>query len=260
MQKLRKNIIPNTDINLSLIGLGTVKFGRNTQVKYPHAFEIPSLAKIINLIHLAKDLGINTLDTAPAYGDSEQKLGEIFTDKSNNINRQDWVLITKAGESFINNQSVYNFSAEYINNSINNSLKNLNTDYIDILLIHSNGSDNLIADNQELWQLLEKRKKQGDIKAFGVSSKTVDGGLACLRQSDLAMVTYREDYIDEKPLLDYAYNNNKGIILKKVINSGHNSPKESIRFAKNHPAVSSMILGTINPSHLKENIESIYLY
>jgi len=253
---LKLNSLGNSDLKLSLLGLGTVKFGRNTEVKYPESFEIPSIDKIIDLLNLAQSLGINTLDTAPAYGDSEIKLGEIF---KKHLNRQDWVIITKAGEEFTNNQSFYNFDANYINNSINKSLKNLGASYIDIFLIHSDGSDEKIAHDDKLWTILEQRKQMGDIKAYGVSSKTIHGGLECLKRSDLAMVTYREDYQDELPLLDYALANNKGIILKKVLNSGHlkKSSQENLRFSASHPAVTSMIIGTINPKHLTENVKDL---
>ena len=258
---LPKRKLGNTDIELSLIGLGTVKFGRNTAVKYPESFNIPSLDQIISILELSRELGINTLDTAPAYGDSEIKLGKIFKDISisNAIARDNWVIITKAGEEFHNNISTYNFSADYISNSLDNSLRNLNTDHIDIFLIHSDGNDKLIADNDKLWQLLEYRKKQGDIKAYGVSSKTVDnGGLECLKRSDLAMVTYRQDYLDEKPLLDFALENQKGIILKKILNSGHlANTQDCLKFSSSHKAVSSMIIGSINPQHIRNNIASI---
>jgi len=254
---LEKRTLPNTDLELSLLGLGTVKFGRNTQVKYPDSFELPSLEQIINLLELAQSNNINTLDTAPAYGDSEIKLGQIFKNKNNNIARDNWVIITKAGEEFKNKQSIYDFSANFINNSINNSLKNLNTDHLDILLIHSDGNDQAIADNDELWSLLETRKQMGDIKAYGVSSKTATGGIACLKRADLAMVTYRQDYLSELPLLDYAAQNNKGVILKKVLNSGHLSAEENLQFSAAHQAVTSMVVGTINPEHLLSNIRCL---
>lgn len=249
----------NTGIMLSKLGLGTVKFGRNTQVKYPHSFQVPSLLEITELLELSLELGINTLDTAPAYGDSEAKLGLVFADNSNSIKRENFKLISKAGEDFINNASIYNFSASHINTSIDNSLKNLNTDYLDILFIHSDGSDQDIANNDELWQALDKRKKQGDILAYGVSSKTLAGGLACLKKSDCAMITYREDYQDEKPLLAYAQEHNKGIILKKVLNSGHlgHSVAECLKFSGSHPAVTSMIIGTINQKHLCDLVKGL---
>lgn len=256
---LESNLLGNTNINISKIGLGTVKFGRNTAVKYPKPFNLPTLNEIISLLEFAQDLGINTLDTAPAYGDSEQKLGEIFR-KNSRLSRKNFNLITKAGEEFSNNQSHYNFDSKYINKSIDKSLTNLRTDYIDILLIHSDGNDQVIADNQELWSILNYRKQQGDIRAFGVSSKSCKGGLKCLAHSDLAMITYRQDYQDEQPILEYAQNNNKGIILKKVLNSGNsgNIPiSDRIRFANTHPAVNSLIIGTINPKHLKECADAI---
>ncbi len=256
IMQLRK--LGNTNLELSLIGLGTVKFGRNTDVKYPESYNLPSIDSIVDLLELSLSLGINTLDTAPAYGNSESILGSIF-EKYTNVNRENWILITKAGEDYINNESVYNFNAKHINNSINNSLKKLNTDFIDILLIHSDGNDLAIADNEDLWQLLETRKSMGDIRAYGVSSKTVDGGLKCLERSDLAMVTYREDYLEELPILDYAAKNNKGIILKKVLNSGHSQlPRKALQFSANHPAVTSMIIGTLNPNHLIYNINATF--
>lgn len=257
---IKKKLLGTTNISISKIGLGTVKFGRNTQVKYPQNFTIPDEKQIINILELCQEYGVNTLDTAPAYGDSEQKLGKLFKNNKH-INREDWVIIDKAGEIYSKNQSIYNFSAKFINDSIDNSLKNLNTDYIDILLIHSNGDDQKIADNCHLWQILEYRKQQGDVKAFGVSSKTINGGLACLAKSDVAMITYRKDYQDEIPLLDYALANNKGIILKKVLNSGHitaqNTAGDCLKFSSSHPAVDSMIIGTINPEHLIANIKAL---
>jgi len=73
------------------------------------------------------------------------------------------------------------------------------------------------------------------------------------------MVTYRKDYLDEKSLLDYAYKNKKNIILKKALNSGNNntSISENLKFCSDHPAVSSIIVGTINPDHLLSNIEAL---
>lgn len=260
---LPRTKLGNTDLELSLLGLGTVKFGRNTAVKYPTSFELPDTQHIIKLLSQAQELGVNTLDTAPAYGSSEQRIGKIFKE-NNDISRSDWILITKAGENYTSNISTYNFDTNYINHSLDNSLRTLNTDYIDIFLIHSDGSDQEIADNHELWELLAKRKQQGDIRSFGVSSKTVTGGLNCLKQSDLAMVTYRPDYLDEKPLLDYAAANNKGILLKKVLNSGHAALNEhkltandSLRFSSKHPAINSMIVGTINLLHLQSNVAAL---
>ena len=74
-----------TGLKISPLGLGTVKFGRNQGVKYPGGFEIPEEGDLASLVALAKDLGINLLDTAPAYGTSEERLGRLLKGQ-----RQDW--------------------------------------------------------------------------------------------------------------------------------------------------------------------------
>ena len=82
----------NTGINVSRLGLGTVKFGRNKGVKYPKGFELPSDKECAALLELSQELGINMLDTAPAYGTSEERLGKVLTGQ-----RDRWVIVGKAG-------------------------------------------------------------------------------------------------------------------------------------------------------------------
>ncbi|MES2607042.1 MAG: aldo/keto reductase, partial [Pseudomonadota bacterium] len=79
----------STGLQVSALGLGTVKFGRNSGVKYPTAFELPDDKAIRNLLALARELRINLIDTAPAYGTSEARIGELLTD------RKHWLLATK---------------------------------------------------------------------------------------------------------------------------------------------------------------------
>ena len=77
----------STGMSLSPLGLGTVKFGRNQGVKYPSHFDLPSDQQIRNLLAQAQDLGINLLDTAPAYGISEERLGPLLAGQ-----RADWLI------------------------------------------------------------------------------------------------------------------------------------------------------------------------
>ena len=67
-----------TGIEVGVLGLGTVKFGRDQGLKYPRGFTIPDDRAVRALLDLARDLGINLLDTAPAYGDSEARLGRLL--------------------------------------------------------------------------------------------------------------------------------------------------------------------------------------
>jgi predicted aldo/keto reductase-like oxidoreductase len=94
-----------------------------------------------------------------------------------------------------------------------------------------------------------------------MSTKTINGGLRALEQSDLAMVTYNQDYTDEQPVIDYAQKNKKGILVKKALGSGHHclagSTAESLRFVFKQEGVSSVLIGSINQNHIKENAEII---
>ena len=125
----------STGISVSLLGLGTVKFGRNAGVKYPGAFELPSDAGIAELLNEAKNLGINLIDTAPAYGSSETRIGEILKQRS------DWIISTKVGEKFEQGQSSFDFSATAARESVSRSLDRLQTDYLDVVMIHTNDDD-----------------------------------------------------------------------------------------------------------------------
>ena len=70
---LAKRPLGSTGIDVSSLGLGTVKFGRNQEVKYPTGFSLPVDRAIESLLDVARESGINLLDTAPAYGSSEQR-------------------------------------------------------------------------------------------------------------------------------------------------------------------------------------------
>jgi aryl-alcohol dehydrogenase-like predicted oxidoreductase len=253
-----KRALGSTGIDVSVLGLGTVKIGRNQQVKYPSGFEIPDDRAVIELFELARSLGINFIDTAPAYGSSEQRLGELLPD------RHDWVIVTKVGEIFENGVSRFDFSFEHTLNSVEHSLKKLRRDVIDVVLVHSDGNDMDIINNEPVFDALEVMKNQGLIKAYGMSSKTVDGGLWVVENCDVVMATANLEYHDEGPVLELAEQLNKGVIVKKGLQSGHADSASGgggVEQAFDHimhlPGVSSMIVGTINPSHLRDNVEII---
>lgn len=245
-----RRCLGQTGLNLSVLGLGTVKFGRNQGVKYPHGFDIPDMAHLKNLIATARDLGINTLDTAPSYGLSEERLGILLEGQ-----RDNWIIIGKAGEEFENGQSCYIFTPDHFEFSLERSLKRLKTDFLDILLIHSDGNDTDILNNDSLMQKMQDFKSRGLVRAIGASTKTVSGGIRALDLMDCVMVAYNPEYKDEEPVLAHAAKTGKGILIKKALGSGHINPATSpLAFALDHPGVTSAIVGTINPDHLRDNV------
>lgn len=250
---LRK--LGDTGIMVSCLGLGTVKFGRNQEVKYPQGFQIPGDREVENLLKLARDLGINFLDTAPAYGSSEQRLGRLLRD------REHWIIGSKVGEEFLSGKSQYRFDRESVQRSLERSLRDLRTDYLDLVLIHSDGNDMHILDSTDCVETLVKAKEKGLVRAIGISGKTVEGGIRALELMDVAMVTYNRTSTVEKPVIDHALAHNKGILIKKAFDSGHIAKGEddsrlALEFALTRAGVSSVIVGTINPRHLQSNVEN----
>ncbi|MDH4555065.1 aldo/keto reductase [Pseudomonas sp. BN417] len=246
----------DTGLLVSPLGLGTVKLGRDQGVKYPSGFTIPDDAEALQLLALARDLGINLIDTAPAYGRSEERLGPLLRGQ-----RQDWVIVSKVGEEFEGGVSRFDFSPEHTRFSVERSLKRLETDFIDLVLVHSDGNDLAILRDSGVYETLAELKQAGKIRAFGLSGKTVEGGLLALEQGDCAMVTYNLNEQAEKPVLDFALQQNKGILVKKGLASGHacldsgiDPVRASFELIFGHPGVTSAIIGTINPLHLTHNV------
>ena len=249
--------IGNTGVRVSPIGLGTVKFGRNQQVKYPHPFKIPDDKSVQRLMSEAHALGINVLDTAPAYGNSETRIGQLRP-----YGREDWAICTKVGEQFQNGQSYFDFSKTTTEKSIHQSLTNLKTDYLDIVFIHSNGADKEILQETDVLDTLLRLKVAGKIRAVGISSKTVEGGILAFEMGcDVVMTAYNPLYQEELPVIQKAEALNKGIFIKKALSSGHlqlykedNPIKTIFTHIFKESAVSCVTIGTINLKHLRQNV------
>jgi len=246
---LQKRRVGQSDIYVSLLGLGTVKLGRQSGVKYPHPFQLPTDKEVDHLLSVASELGINLLDTAPAYGTSEERLGKALKGQ-----RQQWVITTKVGEEFVDDASHFDFSAPTLCASVERSLKRLRTDYLDMVLVHSDGNDQSLIENDKVFTTLARLKKEGKLRAFGMSSKTIAGGLQAIDSSDVAMVTFNPDYTEERKVIAYAQQQKKGILIKKALASGHLSARDALQFVAQEEGITSIVIGTINVTHLRENV------
>ena len=247
----------NTDIHVSALSYGAIKMGRKQKIKYPSAYDLPSDKECSKIISLCKELGMNLIDTAPAYGSSEERLGKLLKGQ-----RQDWLLSSKVGEEFENAESSFNFTADWAEKSLERSLKRLGTDYLDILFVHSDGNDLDILARDEFIEKLYDFKKRGLVRAIGASTKTLEGGLKALELLDCAMISYNLNYRAQEAVIDYAHKHNKGIFLKKALASGHIVSEKNLEdpiqtsfdFTLKKSGVTSAVIASINPIHLKENV------
>lgn len=251
--------VGNSGVSLSALSLGTVKFGRNQGVKYPGSFELPDDRALEELLAVALENGVTTLDTAPAYGIAEERLGKLIKQ------RRQWQIISKAGEFFdpASGKSHYDFRPASLNKSLETTLRRLGTDHLDCWLLHSDGNDceNL---NDDVINTLLKAKQAGKARCVGASTKTIAGGRQALEQLDCIMMAASLEHKQEQALFRVAEQLNKGLLLKKIYDSGwaltqadkQQVMQKTLATLFDCPAVSSAVVGTINPVHLKENINA----
>jgi len=239
-----------TGLAVSAIGRGTTKLGRNTDVKYPERFALPSGEAVRELLETSLALGVNLIDTAPAYGESERRLGAFVEN-----NRDRIVLCTKCGERYQDGRSTYDFSATGIAASVEESLRRLRADTIDILLLHSHGRDIEILEQTDALEALLRLKKDGKARAVGISAKTEAGIARACAALDVVMAPFSEKETSLADALTKAHEAGLGVLAVKGLYSGHLEAASAIEFVLKQPFIDALILGTINPAHLKEAVK-----
>lgn len=240
-----------TGIAAAPIGLGTTKLGRNTDVKYPGPFALPSDEEVAGLLDSALKLGVNLIDTAPAYGASERRLGAFVA-----ANRERLIVATKCGEQYKDGRSIHDFSAAGIAASAEESLRRLKTDYLDALLLHSDGEDVKILTETDALEALGRLKQSGKIRAAGISAKTEAGiALAC-DSLDIVMAPFSQKDQALAGALAKAHDAGLGVLAIKGLYSGRLEARAAIEFVLRQPFIDALIVGTIDPAHLKEAVEA----
>ena len=171
----------NTDLSCSAIGFGTWEMG-TTQYG---AIDIEEAVRAVNM---AIDHGITLYDTAEVYGPftSEELLARGLGKR-----RKDVVVVTKVGFVFHEDESLRgdkriagrDASAANITARTEGCLKRLNTDYIDLMLVHW---PDLVTPHEESMMALEALKQAGKIRHYGVSNYDVPMMQECQRHGSLA--------------------------------------------------------------------------
>ena len=238
-----------SDLLVSPLGFGAFKIGRNEATKYPGSYELPDDASVARLLNGVLDLGINFIDTAPAYGLSEQRIGAALSGR-----RQEFVLSTKVGETWANGRSDFDFSAEGVRASVHRSLQRLDTDVLDIVFIHSSGEDVAILEETDAVATLRGLRDEGLVRAIGLSGKTVEGARAALAWADVIMVEYHLDDRSHAAIIADAADADVGVVVKKGLASGHLDAGEAIRFVLATPGIGSLVVGGLDLDHLRENV------
>lgn len=269
-----------TGIKVSEIGLGALEIGRNWGVVAGDRAR-PDEETAITLLEEAVRLGINFIDTAMAYCQSEERIGKALA--SGRLRRESFYLATKVGERFDEaSGSLYDYSYAGTIRSAEESLVRLQTDYVDLLQIHSAPLEVIRAG--DAMRALRDLQRAGRCRFVGAS---FEDEAACFEailsgQYDTIQITYNllERAAAERLLL-LAQKNDIGVIIKLPLAKGLLSDKAhflspaeqecvvpyrflerknqtlaqaALRFVLSHPAVSTVLCGTKRAEHLRANI------
>lgn len=149
---MKNLIIGDTNLEVSEIGLGCMRIT-----------ELQDKKEVRNLIDTAMDQGIDFFDHADIYdgGHAEEVFGEVVEPAM----RQNMIIQSKCG---IIPGKAYDFSKEHILRSVEESLKRLRTDYLDILLLHR---PDTLMEPEEVAEAFELLEKSGKVRYFGVSNQ-----------------------------------------------------------------------------------------
>tara|TARA_B100001063_G_scaffold120349_1_gene112353 strand:- start:1435 stop:2289 length:855 start_codon:yes stop_codon:yes gene_type:complete len=262
-------------MNLSKIILGTMNWGV-WGVNY-------SKQEMSKLISKSFDSGINSFDHADIYGGytTEESFGNAFAQTG--INREDVFFISKCGIMYPSEKlpiktKHYDYSDDHINKSVDNSLKNLRTDYLDCLLLHRPSP---LMDISIISDTVDRLVKSGKIKSFGVSNFTAnqlemfkgkhnilynqinlslthpdhmfDGTIEYMQANDISPMAY-------SPLGTYFKNENSKI--KKVVDKLKNKydcteNQLLISWLLKHPSKVYPIIGTTKSERIKNTLGSL---
>lgn len=208
---MKYKTLGRTGLRVSVIGLGTMV----------HAGHFGPMkdSESISAIEAALELGVNFIDTSDAYGAgySENLLGNVLKGRRDKV-----VLATKGGNVMVGpDRGKRNFSPNYIENVLHDSLKRLQTDYIDLYQLHNPTVD--VIERGDVWEVLERAKREGKIRRYGVSINTMEEGVAAVKdgRSDTVQVEY--NLLMQEPaqkIFPLAAEVNVGIIARAPLRRG----------------------------------------
>ena len=263
--------LANTELNISEVSFGAMSLSLEHQHNH-------------QLLHQALDLGINYFDTADLYdkGFNEESLGKAFKGI-----RDEVIVASKVGNVWRQDGSTWDWnpSPEHIRKAIMDSLRRLQTDYLDLYQLHGGTIDDPIDD---IITCFEDLKKQGWIRYYGISSIRPKVIRRFAEHSDVVSVMMQYSLLDRRPeesCLDYLHEHNisvlvrgalaKGLLANKAASDylGHSSDEvarlqqeldgvvlpsrtraqSAIRYPLAHPAVASVVAGASHSAQLAEN-------
>ncbi|WP_276496972.1 aldo/keto reductase [Pontibacter litorisediminis] len=241
----------------------------------------------VQLLHQALDRGINYFDTADLYekGQNEATVGKAFKGMRDKV-----IMATKVGNQWRPDGSGWDWNPRkaYILQAVEESLRRLQTDYIDLYQLHGGTIDDLIDETIEAFEQL---KQQGKIRHYGISSIRPNVIREYVKRSNIVSVMLQYSLLDRRPeeeVLDLLHQNNIGVLVRGSLAQGLLAGKPAkpylaytleevqqaaeaveavagtvldastvaTRFVLQHPAVTSAVLGIRTEEQLSAALQA----
>lgn len=208
---MKYRILGRTGLSVSEVGFGAWAIGGTSYGPTRDEDSLDALAA-------AWEHGVNFFDTADTYGHghSETLIGKFL-----NARRGEAVIATKAGWDFYHGGSKKNFDFDYIRFAADESLKRLQTDFIDLYQLHNPRVEMIEAG--EIFGVLDELKSAGKIRFYGVSVHTPGEALAVIRSGKADVIQLVFNLLDQRSVLEVfpeARAKNIGIIAREPFACG----------------------------------------
>ncbi len=228
-----KRALGKTGIQVSEVAFGCVEIGIPYGIGINSAQDMLTEEEAIHLLQTALKLGINFFDTARAYGTSENIIGKAFKHQ-----RSDVVIATKCSHFQRPNRDIppYQELKQIIENSVQESLTALQTNYVDVYMLHQ-ADERLLRDNN-VQAIFAELRSSGLIKATGVSTYTNEQTRLAIDTGCWDVIQVPFNMMDQRQfaLFDKANSQGIGLIIRSVLLKGLLSDR-----GKNlHPALSQV--------------------
>ncbi|MBR6877817.1 MAG: aldo/keto reductase [Bacteroidales bacterium] len=193
---MKKVSIGNTGLSVNKNGFGALPIQRI------------SMKDAVGLLHKAYDNGVDFYDTARFYTDSEEKLGEAFSDRRSKI-----VIASKTGASTV----------EEFWKDLHTTLTNLKTDYLDIYQFHNPPYCPKPGDKAGLYDAMKVAQRQGKVRFIGISNHRQSVALDAIEQGGYDTLQYPFSYLssdEDLTIVEAARGHGMGFICMKALSGG----------------------------------------
>ena len=273
--EIPKRTLGRTGFDATVLGFGAMELRGTEQHHRGREIDPDRPGEILNLL---LDEGINYVDTSIDYGDSEESIGQHISHR-----RDEYFLASKcgcwAGEPLAEGLRPHVFTRKNITDGVEQSLRRLKTDHLDLIQFHHSPSLHELH-AEDAIEVLVEMQQEGKVRFIGSSSVLPDiVDHIDLDVFDVLQIPYSALEREHEEVITAAHAADIGVVVRGGVARGEFGKAEAwqrfadaklneladgasnaefmLRFTISHPGMTTTIVGTLDPNHLRENIASV---